>query len=115
MTYSTAYMAGKTGATPRQLFTWADKGWLSSQSPGTGRSREWSRDDLFRASLIVRFMNAGFTVDRAARLMKILADRDSLVRRDDARVRIGPNMWVVIKGLHESTPQDDVQVTGGVL
>ncbi len=115
MTYSTAYMADETGATPRQLSTWVDKGWLSSPAPGTGRSREWSRDDLFRAKLIMRFMEAGFTLERAARLMRVLAERDSLARRDDARIRIGPNMWVVVKGLHESAPQDDVQVTGGVL
>lgn len=115
MTYSTGYVSDHTGATPRQLSTWVSKGWLSSPAPGTGKSREWSREDLYRATIMMRFIEVGIQAERAAKLMRVIADRPNVTRYDDARLRVGPNLWIVIRDLKNGLPMSDIAVSGGVL
>lgn len=95
--YSTGQMTERTGATGRQLGTWASKGWLTSPAPGTGHGREWSEADLQTATLMMRFIRAGFSVDRAWAFTRVIQERDTT--KEGARIRIGEDMWVIVKGL----------------
>lgn len=97
MTYSTQYMADATGATPRQLAVWADKGWLSSPAPGTGHSREWTQFDLDLVTLIMRLRHAGIELEMAYKCsMAVLAAK----RRDNGvRIKLRDGIWLVLKGM----------------
>lgn len=97
MKYSTAQVADKSGATPRQLQTWADKGWLHSKSPGSGYVRKWSESDMQRAVLLMRLLKAGFNLNAAYRLMTVMRNREN--PRKDAQIRVGADMWLLVKGL----------------
>lgn len=94
--YPTAYIVEQTGATRRQLHTWAQKGWLPSVPPGTGHARMWSQSDYDKVRLIMRFLNAGFNVNRAHTLTVAIL-KGGPVYSKGVRVRIGDSMWVVVK------------------
>jgi DNA-binding transcriptional MerR regulator len=97
MMYSTGQMTDRTGATARQLTTWADRGWLQSKTQGTGHSRMWCESDLQRATLMMRFITAGFSLDKAYKFMTVIRNRED--PRTPVRIRIGTDMWVIVKGL----------------
>lgn len=96
MTYSTKYMVDHTGATARQLTKWVEKGWLDGGgvSTGTGHSREWTQRDLDTARLMMRFMRSGFRLEGAYKLAKAIVGKQIA---DGVRIRIGENMWVIVK------------------
>lgn len=95
--YSTGKMTDATGATGRQLATWASKGWLSSTAPGTGRTRMWSQSDMDTASMIMRFVKVGFTVDKAAQFTRIINRRQDNSR--GVRIKLEDQMWLIVKGI----------------
>lgn len=97
MKYSTGQVSDKSGATARQLQTWADKGWLLSKAEGSGKPRTWCESDLQRAILLMRFLKAGFTLEKSYKLMTMLRNRED--PRKEARIRVGDDLWVIVKGM----------------
>lgn len=95
MMYSTEDMVRKSGATNRQLGTWAGKGWLSSAAPGTGHAREWSERDLKIATLIVALMGAGFRLDKAAEITSTVINRDTAI--PNVTVRLASGIWIIVR------------------
>jgi DNA-binding transcriptional MerR regulator len=58
------------GLTYRQLDFWVRKGYLSAATPGSGKRRTWSDDELAIAAHMVRLISCGFTVARAAEIAR---------------------------------------------
>lgn len=98
--YSTKYVVDQTGATARQLNHWSDKGWLSGQDdkPGTGHHRAWSTDDLKKARLMMRFLRAGFKVEKAAVIARSIV-KTNTEGKPGVTVHLADDMWLKVKGL----------------
>lgn len=93
--YSTEYITNNSGATNRQLGTWARKGWLSSAEPGTGHARQWSERDVRIATYIVSLMNAGFTLQKAHDITMAVVNRDSV--SEGVRIRLADGVWIIVR------------------
>lgn len=63
--YSTQWMMNHTGVTMRQLTSWSSKGWLTTPSPGTGHSREWSSRDFQMTIIMLKLIEVGFMANKA--------------------------------------------------
>jgi DNA-binding transcriptional MerR regulator len=93
MTVQTSRVAEQIpGITYRQLDYWTRRGFLEADSatPGSGRYRSYSQIEVLVATLMVRLIEAGFTVEAAHSIARdIAAGRPAM---------LGPGIEVVVRG-----------------
>jgi DNA-binding transcriptional MerR regulator len=103
MPYTTPQVAEITGATIRQLDHWARMEWIDlGPAPGTGKSRSWNRRSMLTATMIVKLLTAGFTVERSVKIAN--AVMDSVMTHTSPvslQVKIGKGIRVTIS-THEA-------------
>jgi DNA-binding transcriptional MerR regulator len=76
-----------TGATYRQIDWWCRAGYLSAKGQGSGTVRRWTARDWRMAYLIVRFLDAGFTLG-AAHDLAVRSERGEWTCETPSGVRI---------------------------
>jgi len=95
-TVSTQKVADITGATIRQLNHWVAMQYVApARVPGYGGMIEWSSKDIEIVTSMVRLISAGFTVQRAAKLARLMTDNPT--DKDGHRIKIGQNLTLVVK------------------
>lgn len=71
-----------TGATYRQLDHWARKGYLHTESVGTGHKRQWAYGELMVARRMVQLIAVGFNPKEAARYARLMVKAEYTVDTD---------------------------------
>jgi len=96
-TYTTGQIIAHSGASPRQIRHWANRGWLSEELPGSGHGRTWTERDYKLSAFMMRLVTAGFTPEKAHPIAALVVDAKDVQK--GVRIRIGKEMWIIVKGI----------------